>query len=154
MAHGDIQPQPIKLLGTGAQKAYTVENEAGVKLSVPTTGIRLFDDTLIATIPNGQSRSQILDGSLYAGMILHVLGSFPATRHIGVAVRNPVNGAYDPLRDDVSAIVDADTTTRPGAYAFPADFFASCKFQLVLLTNAGLEVAAAAELQVGVTLKS
>jgi len=154
MAQGDIQLSTIKLPGMGSQRAYTIENEHGVKFTVPITGIRNFDDTLTATIPNGQSRSQILDGSLYAGMIIHVPAAMAANRYIGVAVRNPVDGNYALLRDDVATIVVAQTTTRPGAYAFPADFFASCKFQLVLLTNASAEVAAAAELQIGVTLKA
>lgn len=154
MAQGDIELKTVKLPGVGAQKAYTVELESGAKLTVPITGIRHFEDTLVATIANGASRSQILDGSLYAGMILHVQGSFPADRHLGVAVRDPVDGTFDLLYDDAATLIDVDTTTRPGAYVFPADFFASCKFQLVLLSTAGAEIAAGADLQIGVTLKS
>ena len=153
MAHGDIDYKPT-CIGGGKQIGYTIENINGVDRAVGAVGIRLHDDEMVATIPNGQSRSQIINAGLYAGMILHVLGSFPADRHLGVAVRNPVDGSFDILRDDAAAVIDADTTTRPGAYSFPAEFFASCRFQLVLLTDAGAEVAAGAELQIGVTLKA
>lgn len=162
----------IKLPGIGQAMAYEMEQESGAKLQaiavVPVSRIGdvlgdqipaevwiRMSDEVTATIETAASRSEELDGSLYAGMIVHTPIVMAANRYIGIAVYDPARGDFDLLYNGATGTpVVAMTTTVGRSYTFPAEFFPAKKFKLVLMTNASVETAAAAQLLFGITFKA
>lgn len=124
----------------------------GTHAQVQSDLIRRDRDTVTVTIESGQALSDTFDFRDMAGAILHMPAAWTAA-DIGFYVSpTGVAGSFQPLYDDVNAIVQVDGPTAGSSHVIPAEVFAAHYVQL-WSQNAGVDENQAADRVIQLSLK-